>query len=85
MNALPTLQQGDHDLPHAVQYVHRLQALIWVVGVSNDLPEAKALTVNGVFDEHTTAALKEVQAHFGITQDGVCGPKTWPALVTGHP
>lgn len=83
MNALPTLQQGDHD--EAVAYVGRMQALIQLVGERNHLEKASAQHTTGVFDDMTKAALEEVQDFFKVTADGVCGPKTWPALVTGAP
>jgi peptidoglycan hydrolase-like protein with peptidoglycan-binding domain len=36
-----------------------------------------------VFGPATTAAVRAVQALFGIAQDGIVGPQTWSVLVTG--
>ena len=85
MNVLPTLQQGDHDLPHAVAYVRRAQVLTALVGKLNGLYGAETLAADGVFSESTTVAVAAVQKFFGLKEDGVCGPATWSALVTGHP
>ena len=85
MNALPTLQQGDHDLPHAVAYVRRAQVLTALVGKLNGLYGAETLAADGVFSESTTVAVAAVQKFFGLKEDGICGPATWSALVTGHP
>jgi peptidoglycan hydrolase-like protein with peptidoglycan-binding domain len=37
----------------------------------------------GTFDTATSAAVRRVQAFFGLTQDGIVGPATWSALATG--
>lgn len=83
MNKLPTIEQGAKD--GAIAIVARMQALVQVVGHNNGLPKSSAQHTTGVFDDMTKAALIEVQNHFKIKADGVCGPKTWPALVTGQP
>ena len=85
MNTLPTLQQGDHDLPTGVAHVHRAQALTALVGKLNGLYAAETLVANGVFDESTTLGVAAVQKFFGLKEDGVVGPKTWVPLVTGRP
>lgn len=41
------------------------------------------ITVDGIFGPGTLAAVKAIQAHAGITQDGVVGPKTWSILIAG--
>jgi peptidoglycan hydrolase-like protein with peptidoglycan-binding domain len=81
---LPTLQQGNRDHPGSVQFVHRMQALIKVVGDVNKLPSASAVAADGNFAAGTSRGLLVVQKFFGLTEDGVCGPKTWTALITGQ-
>lgn len=44
---------------------------------------AAGLEVDGIFGVKTQAAVKVVQKKYGLTQDGVPGPKTWPYLVDG--
>jgi len=84
VNTLPTLRQGDADHPGAVEYVHRLQALVKVIGDVNHLAEASAVKADGTFGHVTFAGLLRVQKFFGVTQDGVCGQATWGALVAGQ-
>lgn len=81
---LPALQQGAADHPGAVQYVHRIQALVAVIGDINHLPFASAVKADGTFGAATTAGVKAVQQFFGIAQDGIVGQATWTALVTGQ-
>ena len=90
LNALPTLKQGDKDVPGKVAFVGRMQALVKYIGDVNGIESAKSLTVDGDFGVHTTNALLAIQAFFGLHntteyQQRACGPQTWPALVTGHP
>lgn len=40
----------------------------------------QSVAVDGNFGAQTEAALKGVQAFFGMTADGICGPKTWDVL-----
>ena len=61
------------------------QALVQLVGSLNGLVGARGLTVDGVFAESTTVGVMAVQKFFGLKEDGICGPATWSALVTGHP
>lgn len=84
MNTLPTLNPGAEDKPGHVFYVHRMQALVSVIGQVKDIASAACLETTGVFDTATVTALKAVQGSFGLTQDAICGPKTWAALVTGQ-
>jgi lysozyme len=83
MNRLPTLKQGDTDKAGQVFYVHRAQALIRVYGEINAITAAACIGVTGTFDGPTTAAVKAVQAHKGLVQDGICGPMTWGVLIAG--
>lgn len=83
MNALPTLSQGAQDKPGQVFFVHRMQALIRVIGEIKGIAGAACQGTTGVFDASTAGALKEVQGSFGLTQDAICGQHTWSALITG--
>jgi len=83
MNALPVLQQGDHDEPGQPLDVHRVQLLVAGIGKWNNLGAVTQIAQDGSFGPATTTAVKRVQQYFGLTQDGVCGPMTWSALVTG--
>jgi peptidoglycan hydrolase-like protein with peptidoglycan-binding domain len=85
MNVLPTLSQGAVDQAGHVFFVHRMQALTQVVGAVKSVADAAALTVDGSFGPVTEQALRGIQTSFGITADGVCGPHTWGALLTGAP
>lgn len=83
MNRLPTLSQGAADKAGHVFYVHRLQALTACYGRITGLTAAACLAQTGTFDTATEAAVKAVQAHKGLTQDGIVGPLTWGVLITG--
>lgn len=90
MNALSTLAQGDKDGPGKIELVGRMQSLMKYIGRVNCIPPASDLEVTGEFDLKTTNALLAVQEFFGLHDSAeyhnrVCGPKTWAALVTGHP
>lgn len=69
----PTLRKGDSG--EAVTY---LQTLLCDVG--------ECLSVDGKFGSKTEQAVKDFQRLYGLTVDGVCGPKTWDALekATAH-
>jgi peptidoglycan hydrolase-like protein with peptidoglycan-binding domain len=59
------------------RFVARLQAACTALGVP--------ITIDGVFGPLTEASLKTIQRQFGITQDGIAGPKTWGCLDAGQP
>jgi hypothetical protein len=70
MQTLPTLTTG------AVgAFVKTVQGLCAARGYP--------VTIDGSFGPGTEAAVKHAQAAAGISQDGVVGPLTWPALITG--
>ena len=81
---LPTLQQGSADKAGAVQFVHRAQALVKVIGDINKIPAASAVAATGTFDAATRQGVVALQKMFGLTQDGAVGPATWAALVAGQ-
>lgn len=76
MAALPVLSPGITDSLLPYWYVHRLQAVLKDV-------YGYAVTVNGTYDAATAAGVKLVQARYGLTQDGICGPLTWVPVITG--
>lgn len=43
------------------------------------------LSVNGIFDAQTEAAVKQFQEQAGLVVDGIVGPMTWNALPDGGP
>lgn len=76
MGRLPTLTQGDRD-NGPVRWVHRLQGLLTAIGIS---PGA----IDGAFGPATLGAVKTCQRQYGLVVDGVVGPHTWSALITGQ-
>ena len=83
MNKLPTLQQGAVDKPGQVFFVHRMQALVKVIGEINGIPAAAGQVTTGAFDAATKTAVEAVQASRKLTADGICGPQTWGVLIAG--
>ena len=81
---LPTLIQGSADKAGGVQMVHRMQALVKVIGDINKLPAASAVAATGTYDRTTWVGVLTVQKFFGLTEDGKVGPATWAALVAGQ-
>ncbi|MCI6867786.1 MAG: peptidoglycan-binding protein [Lachnospiraceae bacterium] len=45
--------------------------------ISDNYPLIPKLTPDGVFGEQTQDAVRTFQSIFGLTQDGVVGPRTW--------
>ena len=83
MNALPTLSVGARDEAGHVFYIHRMQALIRLIGEIKPVADAASLTVDGDFGPSTGRALAAVQTAFGLAADQVCGPQSWSVLITG--
>lgn len=81
---LPTLIQGGTDKTGTVQFVHRMQALVKVIGDINRIPAASAVAATGTYDKTTWTGVLALQKMFGLTQDGAVGPATWAALVAGQ-
>ena len=79
---LPTLQIGAKDSgAPATWFVHRLQNMVAGYGAWNGLGKVSAIQADGVFGAATKAAVAAVQAHAGISQDGVAGRDTWTVLI----
>jgi hypothetical protein len=81
---LPTLVQGAADKAGEAQMVHRMQALVRVIGDINRIPAASAVAANGSFDRATWTGVLALQKFFGLTQNGAVDEKTWAALVAGQ-
>lgn len=45
--------------------------------ISNNYPLIPKLTPDGIFGERTQEAVRVFQSVFGLTQDGIVGPRTW--------
>lgn len=64
----PTLKQGSSG-----DSVRTMQQLLANAG--------STLVIDGIFGSGTRAAVLAFQRKYGLTADGVCGPKTWAKLV----
>ncbi len=64
----PTLRQGDTGA-----YVAQLQSTLNALGYSTG-------GVDGKFGPATAAAVRAFQSAYGLTPDGIVGPRTWDAL-----
>jgi GH25 family lysozyme M1 (1,4-beta-N-acetylmuramidase) len=82
---MPVLQAGDADYAGASFPVHRLQALIAVIGRINNLAAASAVSADGNFGPETQTGLKAVQQYYKIAASGIADKDTWDALVAGTP
>lgn len=67
---LPVLRKGDEGAS-----VRAMQGLLTSYGYDTQ-------GVDGSFGPNTLAALKKYQKAKGLDVDGICGPKTWAALLT---
>ena len=60
--------------------------LLAETGKLQGVAPAKGLRDDGEFGTSTAAAVKAVQAHYGITQDSrYAAAQTWSVLLTGAP
>lgn len=71
-STMPTLRKGDKG-----EKVRELQQLLMDRGYA--LPKYGA---DGDFGAETEKAVKAFQRDWGLSQDGVCGPKTWAMLLS---
>lgn len=85
MAKLRVLKQDDSDQPGEFWAVHRLQALLAEAGKILAVPAAAVTACDGQFGPKTAAAVRAVQAHYGITVDGIVAAQTWGVLLTGSP
>ena len=69
MSSLPSIKYGSNGA-----HVKTLQAVL-------KAKYGKNLSVDGDFGNNTTKQLKVVQKQLGLSQDGVCGPKTWTKVL----
>lgn len=67
----PTLRKGNRN-----QYVKELQTDLDRLGYNLGI-----CGIDGDFGTATEKAVKEFQRDHGLSQDGICGPKTWAALI----
>ena len=66
----PTVRKGNRNA-----YVKELQTDLTKLGYNLGI-----CGIDGDFGTATEKAVKEFQRDHGLTQDGICGPKTWAAL-----
>lgn len=71
----PTIKRGSKG-----EYVTLLQTKLVQLGY--DIGSAG---IDGNFGRGTEAAVKEFQKDHGLTEDGICGPKTWEAIDNAQP
>lgn len=67
---LPTLRKGNRNI-----YVKQMQTILDRLGYNLGI-----CGIDGDYGTATEKAVKEFQRDNGLTQDGICGPKTWAAL-----
>lgn len=67
---LLTLRKGNRNI-----YVKQMQTILDRLGYNLGI-----CGIDGDFGTATEKAVKEFQRDNGLTQDGICGPKTWAAL-----
>lgn len=79
--ALPTIGPSDTDVAGQVFYVHRVQALVKVIGQINSLGSVTSLATDGNYGPATVAGVKAIQKFFGLSQDGITGQYTWRKLI----
>lgn len=58
--------------------VRQVQYFLAVIGAFIDA--VRPITVTGVYDRETVAAVRDFQAYAGLAQDGIVGFRTWRAI-----
>jgi len=81
---LPELQQGATDPIGGDNIVHRLQGLLRGMGAAWGNDQLASLATDGVFGPATRQAVQTAQRDFGVADDGIVGPDTWPPFIQGH-
>lgn len=71
----PTLRKGNRN-----QYVKQMQEKLAELGYDLGI-----CGIDGDFGTATEAAVKKFQKDHGLTEDGICGQKTWAALDAAQP
>ena len=61
------------------QAVKTIQILLKQRGFTGK--KGKPLSIDGDFGQNTEYAVMHFQRSVGLTQDGICGQLTWPALI----
>ena len=85
MSKLAVLQKGASDKSGAGFWsVHRLQVLLAETGKLSGVGPAKGLRDDGEFGAATAAAVKAVQAHYGITQDACAARRRGASCSRAH-
>jgi len=79
--SLPTVGPSDTDTPGEMQYVHRVQALVKVIGEINGLGAAAGVVTDGIYGPATVSGVRQVQGFFGLPADGITGQATWTKLI----
>ena len=79
---LANRSRADDAMPEALAVGRGLMHLPFVdgVGISGSLSK-RSLAEDGDFGTHSEAVLIHTQAQLGLTADGICGPKSWTAIL----
>lgn len=77
-------QKGTADDPYTERVLKKGRAGADVASAQMRLKAAGFLLGNadGIFGETTEKAVKALQKHYGLKQDGIIGPKTWAVIKT---
>ena len=81
-DAIPLYPGSILSLGSEGEYVRVIQQ--WLSTLSETYTDIPDVSVNGVFDAQTDAAVRAFQRRFGITANGVVGAVTWDALASAY-